>query len=121
MGKLNSFKDLTVWQKSIDFAGIIYKITEQFPNSELYGITNQMRRAVISISSNIAEGFKRSHNKEKVQFYNVAFGSTAELESQTEVAYKLGFLREDDYRKLISSITEVSKMINGLIKSTNSK
>jgi len=115
--KLQSFKDLKVWQKTTDLATLIYKITEKFPRSELYGLTNQMRRAVISISSNIAEGFKRNHKKEKLQFYNVAYGSTAELESQIEISYKLTYLPEEDYKKLLSLTVEVAKMIDGLIKS----
>ncbi len=118
---LKSFKDLNVWQKASELAVLVYKITEKFPHSEMYGIIIQMRRAVISISSNLAEGFKRSHRKEKLQFYNVAYGSAAELESQIEISNKLQFLSEKDYQKLIEAITEVSKMINGLIKSLNSK
>lgn len=119
--QLKSFKDLLVWQKSVDLARLIYETTEKFPRSELYGITNQMRRSVISISSNIAEGFKRSHNKEKLQFYNVAYGSIAELESQIEVAYKLRFLNKSDYQKLSLLIIEEGKMINSLIKSTKNR
>jgi len=115
--KLQSFKDLNVWQKSSDLATFVYKITEKFPKSELYGLTNQMRRAVISISSNITEGFKRNHKKEKLQFYSVTYSSTAELESQIEIAYKLDYLPEEDYKKLLSLITEVAKMTDILIKS----
>ncbi len=118
---MKSFKDLNVWQKSVDLAVFVYKITEKFPNSEIYGITNQMRRAVISISSNLAEGFKRVHKKEKLQFYNIAYGSVAELESQAEVSKKLNFLSEKDYQILMLNITEISKMVNGLVKSLNSK
>ncbi|MBI2591294.1 MAG: four helix bundle protein [Candidatus Brennerbacteria bacterium] len=118
---LKSFKDLIVWQKSVDLAVLVYKTTEIFPRSELYGIVNQMRRSSISISSNIAEGFKRIHKKEKLQFYNVAYGSAAELESQIEVADKLGFFSKENYQNLLSLIIEVSKMIEGLMKSLNSK
>ena len=119
--ELKSFKDLSVWQKAADLAVLVYKITDKFPRSELYGIINQMRRAVISISSNLAEGFKRVHKKEKLQFYNVAYSSASELESQIEISKKLGFLQENDYQDLILLVVEVSKMINGLIKSLNSK
>ena len=115
--QLKSFKDLSVWQKAVDLAVLTYSITDQFPKSELYGITNQMRRSAVSISSNIAEGFKRNHKKEKLQFYNIAYGSVAELESQIEVSRKLNFLHDDDYWKLNTSITEIGKMIDGLIKS----
>lgn len=117
--QLKSFKDLKVWQKAIDLASLIYKATDKFPRSELYGITNQMRRSVISISSNIAEGFKRSHQKEKIQFYNIAYGSAAELESQIEVALKLNFLSQEDYQKLNALTVEAGKMLDGLIKSVN--
>ena len=81
-----SFRDLIVWQKSRDLTIVIYKITNNFPQSELYGLTSQMRRAAISISSNIAESYNRFHNKEKKQFLAVAFGSGSELESQLEIA-----------------------------------
>jgi len=117
--QLKSFKNLIIWQKAVGLATLVYKITENFPRSELYGITNQMRRAAISISSNIAEGFKRSHKKEKLQFYNVAYGSVAELESQIEIAYKLKFLKEEEYKQLNLLTIEISKMNDGLIKSVN--
>src|SRR3990167_4937040 len=117
--QLKSFKDLQVWQKAADLASLIYKITESFPNSELYGLTSQMRRAAVSVSSNLAEGFKRSHKKEKLQFYNIAYGSTAELESQVEIALRLNFLNAEDCQKLNLSLIEIGKMIDGLVKSTN--
>ena len=119
--KLKSFKDLTVWQKAADLSVLIYETTEDFPKEEIYGITSQMRRASVSISSNIAEGFKRNHKKEKLQFYNIAYGSAAELESQIEIANKLNFLSLENYRNLLLLLTEISKMTDGLIKSLNSK
>lgn len=119
--QLKSFKDLLVWQKAVDLASLVYKITEGFPNSELYGLTSQMRRAAISISSNLAEGFKRNHKKEKLQFYNVAYGSVAELESQIEVSGRLNFLHNDECQRLNAAVTEIGKMIDGLIKSINKK
>lgn len=118
MSELKSFRDLKVWQKASDLAVEIYLVTEKFPKSELYGITSQMRRAVISISSNIAEGFKRSHSKEKIQFYYIAYGSTTELESQIEISFKLKFISDEQYIKLCGQIVEVSKMLDGLIKSS---
>ncbi|MEK7192437.1 MAG: four helix bundle protein [Patescibacteria group bacterium] len=118
---LKSFKDLLVWQKVANLAIRIYKTTDNFPRSEIYGLSNQMRRAVISISSNIAEGFKRIHQKEKSQFYNTAYSSVAELESQTEISRELGFLLYKDYQELYPLLVEVSKMMDGLIQSLNSK
>lgn len=117
--QLKSFKDLVVWQKAVDLAMLVYSITERFPKSEFYGITNQMRRSAVSISSNIAEGFKRNHKKEKSQFYNVAYGSVAELESQIEVSRKLNFLDDQNYQSLVSLVVEIGKMLDGLIKSAN--
>ncbi len=115
---LRSFRDLIVWKKAADLAVLVYKLTGQFPASELYGMTSQMRRAVISISSNIAEGFKRSHGGEKLQFYNIAYGSTAELESQSEIASRLGYISDEDSEALVAALNEISKMLDGLIKAT---
>ncbi len=84
-----SFKDLIVWQKAKDLAVEVYKLTENFPKEELYGLTSQMRRAAISISSNIAESYHRFHKREKRQFLAIAFGSGSELESQREIAKTL--------------------------------
>ncbi len=117
--KLQSFKDLNVWQKSSNLAVLVYKITEKFPKSELYGLTNQMRRSAVSTSSNIAEGFKRRHKKEKLQFYNIAYSSVAEIESQIEISNKLGYLSKSDYQKLTILITEISKMTDSLLKSVH--
>ena len=109
-----SFKDLIVWQKSRDLAVTIYKLTEQFPKSELYGLTSQMRRAVISISSNIAESYHRFHQKEKRQFLAIAFGSGSELESQLEIAKRLypNLFYEESEKLLL----EVMKILNNFLK-----
>lgn len=111
---INSYKDLIVWQKSKELAIIIYKVTDKFPKSELYGLTNQIRRAAISISSNIAEGSRRFHNKEKKQLFSVAFGSGAELESQIEIAGEL--FPEVDFLNIDPPLEEVMKILNTLIK-----
>ena len=108
-----SFKDLIVWQKAKDLAIEIYKLTENFPREELYGLTNQMRRAVISISSNLAESYHRFHKKEKRQFLSIAFGSGSELESQLEIARAL-FPRHD-YTKANSLLLEVMKILNTIL------
>lgn len=114
MSNTKSFKDLIVWQKARDLAVVIYKLTEQFPKSELYGLTSQMRRAVISISSNIAESYHRFHNKEKQQFLAIAFGSGSELESQIEIA-KILFpgLKYNEVEELL---IEVMKILNNFLK-----
>src|SRR3989344_1190452 len=111
--KTNSFKDLIVWQKAKELAVVIYTITREFPKSELYGIVNQMRRAVISISSNIAESYHRFHEKEKRQFLAIAFGSGSELESQIAVAKELfPNLRLEKADQLLE---EVMKILNNFL------
>src|SRR3989338_9537838 len=108
--KTRTFKDLIVWQKSKELAVEIYKLTEGFPKSELYGLTSQMRRAAVSISSNIAEGYHRFHDKEKRQFLAMAFGSGSELESQMEIAKEL--FSGHNYTKSEGLLTEVMKILN---------
>jgi len=105
-----SFKDLIVWQKSRDLAVVIYKLTDQFSRSELYGLTSQMRRAVISISSNIAESYHRFHTREKNQFLAVAFSSGSELESQIEIARVL--FPELNYGEVEQLLEEVMRILN---------
>lgn len=115
--KLKSYKDLIVWQKSFKLALEIYVVTKKFPKSEIYGLSSQMRRAAIAIPSNIAEGYTRRHRAEYLQFIRIAFGSGAELETQLLLACEIGFVNEKDFRKLDSMLTEVMKMLNGLVKS----
>jgi|SRR3989338_1146888 len=110
MSNTKSFKDLIVWQKARDLAVEIYRLTEKFPKSELYGLTSQMRRAVISISSNIAESYHRFHRKEKQQFLAIAFGSGSELESQIEVAKIL--FPSLNYNRSQEVLVEVMKILN---------
>jgi len=114
MSNTKSFKDLIVWQKSRDLAVEIYKLTKEFPKSELYGLTSQMRRAVISISSNIAESYHRFHRKEKQQFLMIAFGSGSELESQIELVKVL--FGELDYKKAEELLSEIMKILNSFLR-----
>jgi four helix bundle protein len=111
--KTNTFKDLIVWQKSRDLAVLIYKITDNFPKEEMYGLTSQMRRAVISISSNIAESYHRFHEKEKKQFLAIAFGSGSELESQIEIAKIL--FPKNEYARAEELLLETMKMLNVIL------
>jgi len=104
---------LIVWQKSKDLAVEIYKLTGEFPKSELYGLTSQMRRAVVSISSNIAESYHRFHRKEKQQFLAIAFGSGAELESQIEIAKVL--FPNLGYPEAENLLSEVMKILNDFL------
>ncbi|MCU7619044.1 four helix bundle protein [Chryseobacterium sp. PBS4-4] len=111
------FKELLVWQKSINFVTEIYKETESFPKTEMYGLTSQIRRATVSIPSNIAEGNSRRSVLDYLQFLRISRGSCAEVETQLIISKNLGFLDEDKSLKLNQDIIEISKMLNGLITS----
>lgn len=114
---MRSYKDLVVWQKSVDLCEIIYKVTSKFPKEEVYGLTAQMRRASISIPSNIAEGQFRSHRNELIQFLRIAFGSGAELATQLEMARRVHYITQEDYQQIDDRIQEVLKMLNKMISS----
>ena len=116
---MSSYKDLIVWQKSIELTTSIYKITESFPKSEMFGITSQMRRASIAIASNIAEGQRRGHKLEYIQFLRIAYGSGAELDTQLLIAHRVGFITDDQYNQTSSLLDEVMKMLNKMIYSTD--
>lgn len=104
-----------MWQKSKDFAVKIYKVTEKFPNSEKFGLSDQLRRASVSIPSNIAEGFRRRHPKEKIQFLRISYGSGAEVETQLIIAGGLGYVAGSDLLDLQSDLSQIMKMINVVI------
>lgn len=110
--KLESYKDLIVWQKSMELVTAIYDITKSFPKEEVYGLTSQMKRSAISISSNIAEGSRRSTKKDFRHFLITSFGSGAELETQIEISKRLGFIRSTDCAKVDSLLNEVMRMLN---------
>ena len=112
---IKSYRDLIIWQRSKSYAVSIYKITGTFPPSELYGLVSQMRRAAVSIPSNIAEGFRRKTSKEKLQFLRVAYGSGAELETQLDISRALGYIGEPDYKNLSGELGEIMKMMNKAI------
>lgn len=119
--RIKSYRDLNIWQKSKAYAVVIYKATERFPLHERYGLTSQMRRAVVSMPSNIAEGFRRGTRKEKLQFLRITYGSGAELETQLEISHELGYLTEADYKKLSSELNEIMKMMNKAINALESE
>lgn len=106
------YKDLEAWKKSIELVTLIYKITENFPQSEQYGITNQMRRAAVSIPSNIAEGSSRHSDKETLRFLDISLGALAELETQIIISETLGYLNNKD--NLLQEIKAVNALLSGL-------
>ncbi len=110
-------KKLNVWQKSIVLIQKIYELTRSFPNIEIYGLTNQMRRAAISIPANISEGAARQTKKEFIQFLHMAQGSLSELDTHLEISEKLGYLKETNLEELSLLMNDIDKMLTGLIKS----
>ncbi len=114
---MRSHKDLEVWKNSIDLVTILYKITENFPHHEQFGLTGQVRRAAVSIPSNIAEGAARNHNKEFIQFLYIALGSSSEIETQLIIAEKLNYLNKEKLDVIDEKLRLISSQILGLIKS----
>jgi four helix bundle protein len=112
-----NFEKLDVWQKAIEFADFIYSETRRFPNEERFGLTNQMRRAALSISSNIAEGSSRMSQIDFARFIEIGTGSVFEVVSQAFIAKKQSFLTEETFHFLYESAEELSRMLSGLRKS----
>jgi len=113
-----SFEKLRVWQKSKHLVKFVYRITSKFPNEEKYGLTSQLRRAAVSVSSNIAEGSARKSQKEKRRFYNIAYGSLIEVLNQLLIAQELDYLNGEKIKIIRSNISEISWMLTSLYKTT---
>jgi four helix bundle protein len=109
-------RNLEAWKQSMDLAVVVYRATETFPSQETYGLTSQIRRAVVSVPSNIAEGAARQTKKEFSNFLHIAQGSLSELDTQIELARRLGFLHETSWLDLESRMVQIDKMITGLIR-----
>lgn len=116
-----SFRDLIAWQKAMDLVAEVYRSTEGFPSRERYGLTNQLRRASISVPSNIAEGRGRASRKEFIQFLAQARGSLLEVQMQLELSLRLGYLERQAFSRLDQSAAEVGRILNGLIGKIRSK
>lgn len=117
--KIKSFTDLYAWQEAHKLVLMVYRITKNFPRDEIFGLIMQMRRCVVSITSNIAEGFSRSSTKEKIQFYSIAQGSLTELQNQLVVARDVGFLDKEEFNKIAKQTITVHKLITGLKRIKN--
>ena len=111
------FEKLDVWHEAIAFADLVYTVTRTFPDDEHFGLTSQMRRAAVSISSNIAEGSSRSSRADFSRFVEIATGSVFEVVSQSTISKRQGFLSEADYGKLYAAAEKQSRMLSGLRKS----
>lgn len=119
--KIKSFTDLNAWKLGHFLVLDIYKITKKFPPEERYGLISQMQRAAVSITSNIAEGFSRNTNKDKVQFYCIAHGSLTELQNQLIIARDLKYLDKINFDSIAQQTIVVGKLINGLKKIKNNE
>lgn len=116
---MKTHHDLDVWKNAIQFVTLIYKSTEFFPKSEVYGITNQIRRSAVSIPSNISEGAARTSTKKFSHFLSITLGSLAELETQLIISKNLDYLDEIQFNKLLADLVIIRKMTVGLKKSIN--
>ena len=114
--KIRSFSDLEAWQEAVKLAVMVYGKTSGFPKEEAFGLTSQLRRAAVSVSSNIAEGFSRGSNKDKIRFYFDARGSVTEIQSQLVIAREVNYITEDIFSLLANKTIVVHKLINGLIR-----
>lgn len=114
---MHNYKELKVWTKSVELATLVYQTTGSFPKEEKFGLTSQMQRAAVSISSNIAEGAGRNSEPEFNVFLGYARGSSFELETQLFIAKNIGYVDESAFELLLNSITEIQKMLHGLKKS----
>ena len=116
--KIKSFTDLNAWKEGHKLVLAIYNITKKFPDNEKFGLVSQMRRCAVSITSNVAEGFSRRGNKEKIQFYCIASGSITELQNQLLISRDIKILDNKKFQETANQTVVVQKIINGLIKST---
>jgi four helix bundle protein len=118
---MKTFRELIVWQKSMDYVTEIYKISKSFPVEENFGLTSQMRRCSISIPSNISEGYGRDGLNDYIRFLNIAISSLFELQTQIEIAFNLKYIKKKEFDILFSSSREIERMLSSFIRSLKSK
>ena len=119
--RIRSYRDLKVWQKSMDLTVRTYELTRTFPSEEKYGLVSQMRRAAASVPANIAEGRARRSTKEFIQMLGIARGSLAELETFVTLSERLGLIRSETSESLLEDCAEINRMMNGLMRALSSK
>jgi len=118
---MKTFRELIVWQKSMDFVTEIYKASKQFPKDENYGLTSQIRRSAVSIPSNISEGYGREGLNDYLRFLNIAMASLFELQTQLEIAYNLEYIHKEKFDNLYELSREIERMLSSFIRSLKSK
>ena len=115
MGEINSYRDLDVWKQSRQLVKSVYQLSRSFPKEEQFGLTNQLRRAAISVPSNIAEGSGRNHSKDSIQFFFIARGSLYEIETQLIISFDLEYISDSHLKEVLEQVTRCKKLINGFI------
>ncbi|MBC2714673.1 MAG: four helix bundle protein [Desulfobacteraceae bacterium] len=118
---IKSYRDLEVWQKSMDLVVARYQLTKAFPKNETYGLASQLQRAAVSVPSNIAEGRQRQHSKEFLQYLSMAYASLAELETHVQISRRLNYIDEHQVNNGLDKTAEIGRMINGLRKSVKNR
>ena len=118
--KIQSFTDLNAWKEGHKLALMIYEITKRFPREEMFGLTSQLRRATVSITSNLAEGFSRQSYKEKTHFYAMSLGSITEVQNQILIAKDVKYISNNEFQTIAQQTVIVHKLVNGLIKGAKS-
>lgn len=114
---LQTYRDLIVWQKSMDLVVEIYRLAKLFPQEELFGLTSQIRRATISVPANIAEGYGRRHRKEYLNHLSIARGSLMEVETHLQIALRLSYLEREQAKPVWNMLQEIGRLLNGLVRS----
>ena len=115
MSEINSYRDLDVWKQSRQLVKSVYQLSRYFPKEEQFGLTNQLRRAAISVPSNIAEGSGRNHSKDSIQFFFIARGSLYEIETQLIISFDLEYISDSHLKEVLEQVTRCKKLINGFI------
>lgn len=116
MNKIKTFTDLYAWQKGHEMVRLIYLVANDFPEDEKFGLTSQIKRSAVSVTSNIAEGFGRSGKQDKVRFFEISIGSLYEVQNQLLIANDMDYLPKDQYDKIVGLSIETAKLINSLKK-----
>ena len=115
MSEINSYRDLDVWKQSRQLVKSVYQLSRSFPKEEQFGLTNQLRRAAISVPSNVAEGSGRNHSKDSIQFFFIARGSLYEIETQLIISFDLEYISDSHLKEVLEQVTRCKKLINGFI------
>jgi four helix bundle protein len=121
MGKVKTYKDLIVWQKSVHFVTVIYQTTKKFPKDEVFGLVSQMRRCAVSIPSNIAEGYGRRSTNDYLRLLQIAMGSVYEIQTLLEISRNLEYVSPSRFGEVYELSREIERMLSGLIKKVRAK